>query len=278
MQHGIGEAIPIVEAVPARGRQQPQPTAAIGEPAGDLPADALLVGKHHVQRHRPHIAGGFEGFLDIPCARQIEEGIERSVRLELGGLQRQPVAAAQLQGLQGMLALAQHTVEQRPVAGLVDRLAHGTLSFDDERLVALTRRYPIPIGQIEQAAVLAPDLFQEQILVVPHDHGHAPAKLAVEAGHHGRNPRDGHPGRLEFRRTQLHEIPVRRHRQRQMGIVGHQRLAASRAAPGNRPVVGRRHPEHIQFSHLRSGTIECGQAGNLPAQLQAFELRRLLER
>ncbi len=143
--------------------------------------------------------------------------------------------------MQGVLALAERRVQQRPIAGFVDGLANRPLAFDEVGFVPLAGRQPLAIGQIHQTRAFAADLLEKQILVVTHDHGHAPAELAVEAGHNRRYAGDSDARRLKFRCAYLHEIPVRRHRQWQVRVVSQNRLATPGVATSNSPVVGGGH-------------------------------------
>ena len=277
VQHGVGIAVPVVGAVPAGRGHQAGALLAVGVAAGDLPADVLGVGEHHVQRHGAHFAGGFEGLLHRLRARQIEEGVDRAIRLGLDVAQGQAVAAAQRQRLQRRLALAEGGVEQRAVAGFPDGFADRPLALDEEGFLALAGWLPFAVGHVVEAAALALDLFEEQVLVVAHDHGHAPGQLAVEAGDHCRHAGDRDAGGLEFRRADVHEVPHRRHGERQVCVIGQQALAAAAVLRGDGPVVGGGDAEHVQRGHLAGGVVHRGQPRNLPAQAQAAQLLGFLE-
>ena len=96
------------------------------------------------------------------------------------------------------------------VNGFTDRL----FTLDEEGFAALLDRQPLAIGQIEQLLAFTLDLFEENILIVGHDHGHAPGQLAVEAGNDCRHTGQTDAGRLIPGRAKLYKIPRRGHRQR----------------------------------------------------------------
>ncbi|MCY1342115.1 hypothetical protein D9M69_280950 [compost metagenome] len=277
VEHGVGVAIPVVAAVPAGGWQQAAAFAAVRIAAGDLPGDVPGIGVEDVQAHGADFAGGLVGLLHGLGAGQGEEGVQRLVRFELAGLQREAVAALDLHRLQRMLALAQHRVQQRSVTGLVDHFAHRALALDEEGFHALAGRHPLAVGLVIEAAAFAPDLLQEEVLVVAHDHGHAPGQLAVVTGDHGRNAGNGDPGGLEFRRADLHEVPRRGHGDRQVRVVGQDAAAATALLRGDGPVVGGGDAEHVQRGDLPGRLVQCGQPRNLAAELQTLELFGFLE-
>ncbi len=93
------------------------------------------------------------------------------------------------------------------MAGFVECLAHRFLALDQECLATGHGWQPFAIGQIHEPIALTLDLLEEHILVVAHDHGHAPRDLAVEASDDGRHTGDGHAGSLEFGRADLHVVP-----------------------------------------------------------------------
>ncbi|MCY1519787.1 hypothetical protein D9M68_545500 [compost metagenome] len=62
-----------------------------------------------------------------------------------------------------------------------------------------------------------------------------------------------------------------------MGVVGEDAATAATLLRGNGPVVGRGDAEHVERGDLPGGIVQCREAGNLPAQLQALELLCLLE-
>ncbi len=278
MQHRVGIAIPVVATVPARRRHQPQPLATVGEAPGHLPANALLVGEHQIERGGANLPGRLEGLVHRLRAGQVEEGVQRAIGFQLRGLQCQAVATTELQRLQRVLALAEYAVEQRAVTGLENGLADRPLALDEVGLVALAGRQPFAVGQVHQPRAFATHLLEIEVLVVAHDHGHAPAELAVEARHYGGDAGDGDTRRLELRCADLHEIPVRGHRQRQVRVVGQDRLAAARVAAGDGPVVGGRHAGRRQSRQRLCCTFECRQPGHIATQLQALELVHLVER
>ncbi|MNO91724.1 hypothetical protein D3C76_832760 [compost metagenome] len=238
----------------------------------------LLVGEHDVQRHRPYLAGGVEGLLDALRPRQVEQRVEGPVGLALDAAVGDAVAAGHRQRLEEVLALAQRAVQQRAVAGFVNGLADRALALDEEGFVALDDRLPLAVGEVLQAAALAAHLFQVEVLAVAQHHGHAPRQLAVEAGDHAGHAGEGNARGGILRRADLHVVPHRRHRQRQVGVVGQQGLAAAAALRGNRPVVGRGDAEHLQRGDLPGGAVDGREAGNLAGQLQALELVGLVER
>lgn len=238
----------------------------------------LFVGEHDVQRHRANLAGGVEGLLDGLGPRQVEEAVQGLVGFLLDAPVGQSVAALQRQRLEDVLALAQGAVEQRAMAGFVDDLADRPLALDEEGFLAFAGWLPLAVGQVIEPVALASQLFQVEILVVAQDHGHAPGQLAVEARHHARQTGDGNARGLVLGRADLHVVPHRRHAQRQVGVVGHQALAAAAALRRDSPVVRGGDPEHAQRCDLPRRALDAREAGNLPVQAQALELFRLVER
>ncbi|MNE33223.1 hypothetical protein D3C80_1268790 [compost metagenome] len=207
VQHRVGVAIPVITPVPARRRQQADAPATVGEASGHLPADVLGVGKNQVQCRRTDFAAGFEGFLDVLGARQVEQGVHAAVALEVRRLQRKAQAAIEGLGLQGMLLLAKGNVEQRAMASFIDSLADRPLAFDKEGFVTHDRGLPFAVDFVQQAVAFALDLFQVQVLVVAHDHGHAPGQFAIETRDNAGHPGKGDAGCLVFRRADLHIVP-----------------------------------------------------------------------
>ncbi|MNF69725.1 hypothetical protein D3C84_516150 [compost metagenome] len=110
VEHGVGVAVPVIAAVPARGGQQAAAFATVRVAAGDLPGDVLGVRIENVQAHGANGAGRLVGVFHRLGTGQGEEGVQGLVGLELAGLQGDSQAALDLQRLQRVLALAQHRV------------------------------------------------------------------------------------------------------------------------------------------------------------------------
>ena len=176
-----------------------------------------------------------------------------------------------------MLAFAQYRVEQRPVASLVKRFADRPLAFDEEGLLAFADRQPLAVGLVHQATAFALDALQVDILIVAHDHGHAPGQLAVVAGDHSRHTRQGHARGLVLGRADLHEIPQRGHAQWQVRVIGQQALAATATLRGDGPVVRGGDAEHVLFGDLRGCAGNRLQAWQLALEVEAGEFFRLGE-
>ena len=175
-------------------------------------------------------------------------------------MQGQAVTAADVQRLQHVFALAQHAVEQRPVAGFIEGFADRAGALDKEGFMARARGQPFAVSQVVGLAVAQLDFLQEQVLIVAHDHGHAPGQFTVEARHHGRYAGNRNPSGLELWRANLYEVPRRGHGQWQVGVVGQQALAAARTLRGNCPVVRGGDAEHVQLGDLAGGAADGAQA------------------
>ena len=277
MKHRIGVAVPVVAAVPTGGGQQAAAGAAVRVASGHLPGNVLGIGIDHVQAHGADGPGRFMRFIHRLGAGQLEEGIQRLVGFELGGLQGNAQATLQLHRLQHVLALAEHAVEQRAVAGFEQGFADRPLALDEEGLLAGGGRQPLAIGQIQQAIAFTADFFEEQVLVVGHDHGHAPGQLAVEAGDHGRYAGDRDASGLIARRADVDEGPHRGHGNRQVGVVGQQALAVTRLLGGDGPVVRGSHAEHVEGGDLLAGLVDLAEALQLAGEAQALELLCFIE-
>ncbi len=131
---------------------------------------------------------------------------------------------------------------------------------------------PLAIGQVHQPRAFAAHLLEIEVLIVAHHHGHAPAELAVETGDHCGHPGDGDTRGLELRCADLHEIPVRRHRQRQVRVVGQNRFAATGVAAGNGPVVRRSHPSRGQRCQVLRRLLDRRQPWYRSTQRESLEL------
>ena len=177
-----------------------------------------------------------------------------------------------------MLACAEYRVEQRAIAGFIKGFADWPLTFDKEGFLAFASGDPFTIGLVQQAIAFTLDPLQKQILVVPHDHGHAPTEFAVEAGDNSRDAGDGDASGLEFRRADLHEVPRRWHGQWQVRVVGQQALATAAVLRRDGPVVRGGHAEHMCLGKLAAGSGHGLQPGNLSVELEALELVAFLER
>ncbi|MNG08097.1 hypothetical protein D3C84_914330 [compost metagenome] len=143
-----------------------------------MPANIAGVGKDQVQRDRTDFTAGVRGFLHGLCARQVEKRVQGFVIGEVRCLQRQAQTVAQRRAF--------GAVEQRPVARFVHRFANRPLAFDEIGFVANDNRLPFAADFVGKTVALALDFFQEQVLVVAHDRGHAPRHFAVETAQHHR--------------------------------------------------------------------------------------------
>jgi hypothetical protein len=102
--------------------------------------------------------------------------------------------------------------------------------------------------------------------------------MVMPQADHGRHAGQRDAGRLVLGRADLHEIPQRGHRQRQVGVVGQQALAAARTLGSDGPVVRGGDAEHVLRGDLRRGLADGLQAGQLALEVEAGELLRLVER
>ncbi|KWV87034.1 hypothetical protein PFLmoz3_02880 [Pseudomonas fluorescens] len=227
VQHRVGVAVPVKARVPARRWQQAFAFAAVGETAGDLPADVAGVGEDHVQGDGTNLAGSIRGLAGVLCAGQVEERIQALVVLEVGGLQGQAKTAGE--------RLA--AVEQSAVAGFVHHFANRALALDEEGFVAHAGRQPFAVVLVVQRIALAFDLLEEQVLGVALDRAHAPRDLAVETRQQGRQAGNRSTDSLVFGRTNLHVVPRRRCLWLRGDVVGQQALAAAAALRANGPVA-----------------------------------------
>ena len=142
---------------------------------------------------------------------------------------------------------------------------------------------PFAVSQVVGLAVTQLDFLQEQVLIVAHDHGHAPGQFTVEARHHGRYAGNRNPSGLELWRANLDEVPCRGHGQWQVGVVGQQALAVARTLRGDCPVVRGGDAEHVQLGDLAGGAADGAQALDgacavAVGQVQAFEFVGLVKR
>ena len=157
------------------------------------------------------------------------------------------------------------------MAGFVHRFANRPLAFDEVGFVAHDRRLPFAAHFVGKTIALAFDFFQEQVLVVAHDRGHAPRHFAVETAKHHRQTGNGHAGSLVLRRANLHVAEQRRHAQWAMAVAGQQAFAAAAALRGDRPVVRRGGAQQVQIGQLAGGFADFGQPRDLPVELDALK-------
>ncbi len=227
VQHRVGVTVPVETRVPARRGQQAFAFAAVGEAAGDLPANAAGVGENHVQGDGADFTGRIRGLAGALCAGQVEERIQALVVLEIGGLQGQAETAGQ-----GLAA-----VEQGAVAGFVHHFANRPLALGEVGFVTHGGRQPFAVVLVVQRAALALDLLQEQVLGIAFDGAHAPRHFAVEARQQGRQTGNRGADRLVFRRANLHVVPRRRCLWLGREVVGQQTFAAAAALRADGPVA-----------------------------------------
>jgi len=108
-----------------------------------------------------------------------------------------------------------------------DRLVAG-----GHRLPAVPDAVPVRVGRVE--------LLDVEVRAVVVDVGRSPRHAAVAAEDHARHARHRHPGDVEVGRAEVHRRPDRRHAQREVRVVGEQRLARRGAGAGDHPVVAAR--------------------------------------
>jgi hypothetical protein len=87
---------------------------------------------------------------------------------------------------------------------------------------------------------LAFDAFEEDVLIVAHDHGHAPGQLAVVAGYHCRHAGQGDACRLIFGERICTKFHSDGNAQWQVGVIGQQAFAATAALGQRLPSCSRR--------------------------------------
>ena len=207
-----------------------------------MPSDVVLVGIQEVERHAANIAHLLGGLVDRLRAAELKEGIQCAVIAQCflvgsGAFQRDAVTEFEALRLQHVLVLAQRGVEQRAVLGVVEGHALRALAFDKEGFAPFAGRQPALAAFVVQTAGAVFQLLKEQVLVIAHDHGHAPRQLAVKAGDNRRNTGQAHPSRLVLRGADVHVVPQRRHADRQVRVVSQHGFAATAVARRYRPVV-----------------------------------------
>ena len=239
------EACPVVLPRPARHRHR---------------AVALAPHRHARRRDQAGVPGGVgiddvlhrrddlacRGQELVPVLGEAEAGEAFSRRVgpvERGRLQRQHVArwreasGRKTSRVRIVGAAGNEIVDHHTMPGLAHAQRHGIAPPDVDRFVA-DRERPRAVGRDVAAGVGRVDALDEQILAVEVGGGEAPADRAVVAEHdRGRAGRGG-AADVEAGADQAREIPDAREGERQMRIVGEQRLARYRVGARQHPFVG----------------------------------------